>query len=279
MSESLPIASWLLGKLGDHSRGQALADTLGCVKTEDLPKGDGVCFVFAGDFQGGDNAFQKRCLDWCLRPGRTLVLVPPMKLDDCKQPLPWRPLAAGTIDSSKSKGLAKLLAPELKYEMTTDMQPAKLVDGEWNRGGINTAYYKKHPNSGVFAVTCLPLWSLSVLDHGKQLKTWVNELHSLAGEPIAEEEVVAGEPSFEPTHEHFAVLLHLVSGSWKSREAALKGLEKSVVLTLPAKRADECLTELENNGLAVNGELSDRGKDVLRASPYAAYAGTLEKIQ
>jgi hypothetical protein len=279
MTESPKFKSWLLGKLGDHTRGQTLSDTLGCAKTNEPPKDDGVCLVFASDFQSGDDSFRGACLNWCLRPGRTLVLVPPMKLEDCKVPMAWRPLAAGTIDASKSKGLAKLLAPELKYEMTTDMQPAKLVDGEWNRGGINTAYYKKHPNSGVFAVTCLPLWSLSVLDHGKQLITWIQELHSLSGDSIPEEENVEGEPGFEPTHEHFALMLHLTSGTWKSRESALRGLEDSVVLTLPAERADECLKELEENGLAVDGGLSDRGKDLLRSSPYAAYAGTLEKLK
>lgn len=279
MTVSHKLKSWLLGKLGDHTRGQTLAGTLGCVKTQELPKDDGVCFVFASDFQGGYDSFRKRCVDWCLRPGRTVLLVPPMKLEECKVPLPWRPLAAGAVDASKAKGLAKLLAPELKYEMTTDMQPAKLVDGEWNRGGINTAYYKKHPNSGVFAVTCLPLWSLSVLDHGKQLTTWIHELHSLSGDAIPEEGTAAGEPGFTPTQEHFALMLHLTSARWKSHESALKGLKDSVVLTLPDEQADQCLNELEDNGLALDGGLSERGKELLRSSPYAAYAGTLEKMQ
>jgi hypothetical protein len=202
-----------------------------------------------------------------------------MKLEECKLPLPWRPLAAGSIDSSKAKGLAKLLAPELKYEMSTDMQPAKLIDGEWNRGGVNTAYYKKHPNSGVFAVTCLPVWSLSVLDHGKQLTSWIQELHSLAGGAIKNDETIPVDPTFQPAHEHFALMLHLASGPWKSGESALRALKGSVVLTLPEEQAKSCLAELEENGIADNGALTQRGKELLRSSPYAAYAGTLEKMQ
>jgi hypothetical protein len=202
-----------------------------------------------------------------------------MKLEDCKQPQPWRPLAAGAIDASKSKGLAKLLAPELKYEITTDMLPTKTVDGEWNRGGINTAHYKKHPNSGLFAVTCLPVWSLSVLDHSKHLIAWLNELHALAGEAIEEEEATADEARFAPSHEHFALMLHLTSGRWKNRDSALRALKSSLVLTLPPERADECLKELEDNGLASEGVLTDRGKEILWSSPYAVYAGTLEKNQ
>ena len=279
MSEPLKFKSWLLGKLADHARGQTLADLLGSVKTEAVPNGDGVCCLFATDFQGGDDAFRKRCMDWCLRPGRTLLLVPPMKLEDCKQPQPWRPLAAVAIDASKSKGLAKLLAPELKYEMTTDMLPTKTVDGEWNRGGINTAHYKKHPNSGLFAVTCLPVWSLSVLDHSKHLIAWLNELHALAGEAIEEEVATADEARFAPSHEHFALMLHLTSGRWKNRDSALRALKSSLVLTLPPERADKCLKELEDNGLASDGDLTDRGKEILLSSPYAVYAGALEKNQ
>ena len=279
MSEPLKFKSWLLGKLADHARGQTLTDLLGCAKVEAVPNGDGVCFLFATDFQGGNDTFRKRCLDWCLRPGRTLLLVPPMKLDDCKQPQPWRPLAAGSIDASKSKGLAKLLAPELKYEMTTEMLPTKAVDGEWNRGGINTAHYKKHPNSGLFAVTCLPVWSLSVLDHGKHLVNWLNELHALAGNAIEEEEAVAEETRFTPNHEHYALMLHLTSGRWKNRDSALRALRSSLVLTLPPERADECLKDLEDNGIAAEGALTGRGKEILLSSPYAVYAGALEKNQ
>lgn len=279
MTPSQSIKIWLSGQLADHARGQTLAETLACVKTDVLPDSDGVCVLFANDFQSSEESFRERCVHWCLRPGRTLLLVPPMKLEQCRLPLPWRPLGAGTIDASQSKGLAKLLAPELRYEMTTDLQPAKLVGGEWNRGGVNTAYYKKHPNSGVFAVTCLPVWSLSVLDHSKQLITWLHELHSLAGKAIAAEATVDGDRDFEPTHEHYALMLHLLSGSWKNRETALRGLKQSVVLTLPFARADECLTQLEDNGLATEGELTDRGKVLLRSSPYAAYAGALENTQ
>lgn len=271
------IETWLLGKLGGHSRGQTLMDVVNATRTDDLPKGHGVCFLFANEFQERDDAFRTRCVSWCSQPGRTVVLVPPMKLEDCKLPLPWRPLPAGAIDASKSKGLAKLLAPELKYEVTTDMQPAKLLDGEWNRGGINTAYFKKHPNSGVFAVTCLPVWSLSVLDHGSSLADWVQTLHSLAGDPIALEEASEGEVVFTPSSDHFAVLLHLTSDRWKSRESALRALEQSLVLSLPADRASECLTELEENDLASDGKLTSRGKEALAASPYSAYAGSLEK--
>lgn len=277
MTTSKSVDSWLFGRLGRHMRGQTLTELLAAMPTDELPTSNGVCFLFASEFQELDDTFRKRCLEWCSRPGRTMVIMPPMKLEVCKMPLPWRPLAAGAVDATKAKGLAKLLAPELKYEMTTDLQPAKLVDGEWNRGGVNTAYFKQHPDSGVFAVTCLPIWSLTALDHGNLISEWIGSLHSLAGEPIAEDMEVGDEPVFKPSNDHFALLLHLNSGSWKSRDSALRALEKSVVLTLPTQRAAECMAELEDNQLAADGEITSGGKEVLGASPYMAYASTLEK--
>ena len=39
---------------------------------------------------------------------------------------------------------------------------------------IHTRYIRKHSNSGVFAVTTLPLWSISLLDQKNQVKAWLN---------------------------------------------------------------------------------------------------------
>lgn len=39
---------------------------------------------------------------------------------------------------------------------------------------IHTRYLRKHSNSGVFAVTTLPLWSISLLDQKNQVKAWLN---------------------------------------------------------------------------------------------------------
>jgi len=199
-----------------------------------------------------------------------------MKLDETKVPVTWRVINAGTIDSSKNKGLSKLLSAEIKYELITEMQPAKLIDGEWSRGGINTAYYKKHPNSGVFAVTTLPLWSLTTLDHKQQLFDWLGQLHSLAGQPIEQEEKPESDEEFVLSSDHFALMLHLVCGPWKNRQSALRSLQESVVLSLPESRAAACMVDLENGSLAADGKLTDQGKLVLQASPYKAYASTLE---
>ncbi|MCC7337949.1 MAG: hypothetical protein IT422_22905 [Pirellulaceae bacterium] len=266
----------LIGKLASHARGRALTTSLHAVPAGEQPGGNGVCLAFANEFQEGSDGLKKQMIEWTLQPGRTLLLLPPMKIDDCKFPVAWRVINAGTIDSSKNKGLSKLLSAEIKYELISDLQPAKLIDGEWSRGGVNTAYYKKHPNSGVFAVTTLPLWSLTTLDHTQQLIDWIVELHELAGEPIEQEELVEQSDHLTLTPDHYALMLHLVSGNWKSRRVALSSLHDSEVLVLPDERATQCMEELEKYSIADDGKLTNDGKLALSASPFAAYATTLE---
>jgi len=276
MSKPLGVKVSLIGKLAGHPRGRALTTSLGAVQRGNEPDGDGVCLAFANELQDAEEDHRKRIVAWTHQPGRTLLLLPPMKLDECIVPVSWRVINAGTIDSTKNKGLSKLLSAEIKYELITEMQPAKLIDGEWSRGGINTAYFKKHPNSGVFAVTTLPLWSLTTLDHLQQLFDWLHQLHSLAGQPIEQEEKPESEQRFTLTSDHFALMLHLVSGRWKNRQSALRSLQDSVVLSLPESRADTCMADLEENLLADQGKLTTQGKLALQDSPYKAYASTLE---
>lgn len=39
---------------------------------------------------------------------------------------------------------------------------------------VHTRYIRKHSNSGVFAITTLPLWSVSLIDESNQVKAWLN---------------------------------------------------------------------------------------------------------
>lgn len=39
---------------------------------------------------------------------------------------------------------------------------------------VHTRYIRRHSNSGVFAVTTLPLWSVNLLDAANQVKAWLN---------------------------------------------------------------------------------------------------------
>jgi hypothetical protein len=265
---------WLLGTLSGHARGKILSDVLATSAAHVLPPGSGMCFAFGSDFQDQEEEIRREWVRWCELAGRTLLLVPPFAIAECQTPISWRIYRPQRVETDSIK-LAKLLAPEVRYELAGQLQVATDVGGQWKSGGINTAFYRKHPHSGLFAITCLPLWSLTVLDHRDALREWVTALNDLAGVPSTAEESTAIE-EFHPAKDHFAMMLHLCGGNYRSRDEAIKTLTKSPVLMMPEPAARQCLEQLESAGFSSGGALTVEGRDILFASPYAAYAEALE---
>jgi hypothetical protein len=190
-------------------------------------------------------------------------------------PVPWRIYRPQKVEPEADR-LTKLLASEVRHELTGTVQVATDIGGQWKGGGINTGYYRKHPHAGLFAMTCLPLWSLMVLDHREVLQTWIGTLHGLAGEPALQRAADEQSQTFHPSKNHFAMLLHLCERVFDSTDEAVAALADSPVLTMPAAAAQQCLQQLEEAKLAVNGKLTEAGRSMLLGSPYAAYAEAME---
>lgn len=265
---------WLLGTLSGHARGKILSEVLATSAAHVLPPGSGMCIAFGSDFQDQEEEIRREWVRWCEPAGRTLLLLPPFAIAECQTPTSWRIYRPQRAETDSAK-LAKLLAPEVRYELAGQLQVATEVGGQWKGGGINTAYYRKHPHSGLFAITCLPLWSLIVLDHRDALREWVTALHDLAGAPSTSEESTATE-EFHPAKDHFAMMLHLCGGNFRNRDEAIETLADSPVLMMPEPAARQCLEQLESAGFSADGALTVEGRDMLFASPYAAYAEALE---
>ena len=190
-------------------------------------------------------------------------------------PVPWRIYRPQKVEAEVDR-LAKLLASEVRYALTGTVQVATDIGGQWKGGGINTGYYRKHPHAGLFAMTCLPLWSLMVLDHRELLQNWLRALHGLAGEPALQRGADEQSRAFRPSKNHFAMLLHLCERAFDSPDEAVAALADSPVLTMPAVAARQCLQQLEEAELAVDGKLTEAGRAMLLDSPYAAYAEAME---
>ena len=71
------------------------------------------------------------------------------------------------------KGLAKVLAPEVAYRLTGKLQTPPLPGATWSDLSVCVGSYRLHPAAGLFAVTCLPLWSLAVLDAPEEIENWL----------------------------------------------------------------------------------------------------------
>ena len=271
---------WLGGKLAQHRRGRILKDTVSAQSTEALPNESGILVLFGSDFQEGSDLTQKQWIQWSQEPGHVLLLIPPFKSKPCNVPKAWWAKRRPTAPSVLAMGNEFLtqLASEVQYELEGELQIAQSLGGQWDDQSLCTLYYRKHPHSGVFAITCLPLWSLIVLDSVDELQQWLTELSSLTVDVIAENERSLELPSFVPSQEHFIMMLHLLTSKFKSEESALEALKNSAIFSLDPTLAKQSLLDLKHEGFIKQLSLTEMGQQTLSRSPYAVYAKELEAI-
>ena len=266
------IPVWLIGTLANHRRSRILQDILSA-KTPDTDLPDsGICLLFGKEFQEADAIEQNNWYEWSQQPSRMLLLLPPFKTGECSVPCQWS-VYRNKNDLQQNLSLPKLLAPEVRYELQGKLQIAKQIGGQWDNLGINTAYYRQHPHSGIFAITCLPLWSIALLDHQSELNDWLTQFYNLVGQATDEEAIAS--TSFELKPEHYTILLHLLSQNFIDRTVALVALENSPIFDLDLQIAQSCLTELESQKLIAGAKITSKGKNLIRQSPYSAYAEAL----
>ena len=267
---NIPI--WLIGTLANHRRSRILQDILAAkIPDKDLPN-SGICLLFGKEFQEAEAAEQINWYEWSQQPSRMLLLLPPYKTGECFTPCEWS-VYRSKNDLQQSLLLPKLLAPEVRYELRGQLQIAKQIGGQWDNLGINTAYYRQHPHSGLFAITCLPLWSITLLDFQSELNDWLVEFYSLVGQAAYSEGISS--PSFEVKPEDYTVLLHLLSQNFTDQTVALVALENSPIFSLDLQIAQSCLTELESQELIAGAKITSKGINIIRQSPYSAYAEAL----
>jgi hypothetical protein len=268
---------WLLGNLATHARGKVLTQAVGASAVAALPAGHGLCLAFGNEFQEMGEPHQNEWSKWAEEAGRTLVLIPPFKVSECAVPTTWRTYAAARVEPVAGDPLGKLLAAEVRFEVAGGMQTAIEVGGAWKSGGVHTAFWRRHPHSGRLGVTCLPLWSLAVLDHREALGKWLNSVHELAGQPVERPPDEGSSAPFSLSPDHYAILLHLCAQKMADADEALERLQKSQVLAFPEEAARSCLRDLQSAGLARGGSLTEAGRAALFDSPYAVYADAMER--
>ncbi|MBD1999299.1 hypothetical protein H6G00_22250 [Leptolyngbya sp. FACHB-541] len=268
---------WLAGSLSSHRRSRILQSAVEAQPTAQIPE-VGICLLFGTDFQEGEETSQQDWYTWTQKPGRALLLIPPFKSGSCSIPSSWQISRRSAPPAHQNLPLATTLASEVQYELQGQLQVATQLGGLWDDQSICTAYYRKHPHSGIFAITCLPLWSLSALDQATELQSWLAELYLLAGSPVEDPSLPKAE-EIELQPEHYTVLLHLVSGPFANESAALAALHHSSIFAVDTDRAKACLQDAQQHGLVIGGQLTELGRDILQRSPYRAYINSLEALK
>ena len=264
---------YLIGKLGDNPRGKRLVGSLSAVATAGPPEGCGMCIGSGQDYQTRRPEEQRQWLTWASQPGCVLLMVPPFQTGVKSDPNSWEFSRIETPPSLESSAheVLRLTLPEISVFLQRGLAQTQhpLIDG-----GSRTllhGLYRKHPDSGLFAATAVPVWSIALADHPEALLEWLSAWLSLAGSPTETDDSSVA-TDFEPTQSHYSVLLYLVSGNFANRAAALSALEWNDVFEISGEDVRSLLDDLENAGLVEDAHVSPDGRESLLASPYHHYA-------
>jgi hypothetical protein len=264
---------YLIGKLADSPRGKRLLKSLAATPTAQPPAGTGVCLASGQDYQTRTPAEQRHWLKWAACPGSALLLVPPFQTSVRQEPNSWEMLSlekTPALDATAHPVL-RLTKPEMNVcvarGLTRTLNSA--LDGP--TAPQLCGLFRKHPDSGIFAVTAVPVWSLALADHVPALTEWLAVWLTLAGRP-ADAAPPSSPPAFEPTQPHYSVLLYLASGKFSSRAAALEALAWNDTFELTGEDVPSLLDDLEAAGMVAAGALSETGWRTLLESPYRRYA-------
>lgn len=263
----------LHGSLASHRRGRILREALAAEATTTLPESGAVIMAFADAFQGADEGEQARLLEWTRAPGHVLLLVPPFVAGACERPVPWR---AERVDGRPrgGEGLAKMLAGEVTHRLEGKLQTPPLPGATWSDLSVCVGTYRLHPAAGLFAVTCLPLWSLAVLDAPEDTQRWLLSLVALAGD--AKPATAPAQTPLSP--DHYGLLVFLLSRNFEDDEQAFAALRSSSIFRIAPERARALLNELRARGLVMGAVPTTEATELVMQSPYASYVSALREV-
>jgi hypothetical protein len=263
----------LNGALATHRRGKVLQEALEATPSTELPDGRAAVLAFADAFQGAEEGEQTRFIEWTRTPGHLLLLLPPFAVAACERPVWWR---AERMESAPrgGEGLAEILASEVAYRLTGQLQTPAVPGATWSDLSVAVGSFRLHPAAGLFAVTCLPLWSLAVLDAPADLASWLASLVSLAGETQLDKAPV--ETALTP--DHYGFLIFLLSQTFAGEGSAISGLRSSSVFSFSPERGRSLLNELQDRGLVDGATPTTEAYELVMQSPYAAYVSALHEV-
>jgi hypothetical protein len=244
----------------------------------ELPE-KGSLIMFGQNWQQLNDEQQSTYSKWLKLPGRQVLLIPPFREGKISDNLDWQVKLASNEDKN-GEGLAASLCDEIKYNFdAVSCQFDRALGHSWQSGELNTLFFKLHATSGQFAVTSLPLWSLTCLDDSAIVNKWFTALFDFAGTAKVTEQASTTEKNELVLLDAHHVLLCCAYG--KTFEQAIQLIER--VKRLGLFRVDDealisALADIEKHQLFDNGSLTQTGEELLMASPYKLYADELERM-
>ncbi|EPF7974996.1 hypothetical protein ACSVUT_000718 [Vibrio harveyi] len=275
------MSFYLSSALANTRKGRFLQTVAGAIPLEtewlSLPPASGLLLVQAEELN------EKQALiglfQWAMQTGCSALVINPqpeqhVEFAELQPTLDWTFAAASLI--SEDAGLAAVLASETNQAVVGF---AGSADHRKHMAGdvVHTRYVRKHSNSGLFAITTLPLWSLNLLDHTEALVGWLNWFvdHAGVATPVAEEKAELA--AYLPNKYDLVVLLLLYAGHGKSLAALVDNDTVKLMFDVNSLDAIKRSETLQQHGFINEAGLTDSGKASLQASQFWAYAPLLSE--
>lgn len=220
-------------------------------------------------------------LRWATQPGCILLLLPPYLSGLLCDDLDWRlQLLNDEPTPSSEHTLAASVAAEVcERILGEDGQADRSAGHCWLNGEAHTRYWRKHANSGIVAVTTLPLWSITLLEQGETVKAWIDWFIAHAGKSVAEHSM-PHEETWELENGDYSLLI-CAFGYQTGILAELESRNSAQVVplfNLATLGAHQRLEKLKHYGLIADTGPTDSGIERLKQSPYWLYAQELKRI-
>ncbi|WP_229624133.1 hypothetical protein [Vibrio parahaemolyticus] len=275
------MSFYLSSALASNRKGRFLQTVAGAIPLDtewlNSPPASGLLLVQAEELN------EKQALiglfQWAMQTGCSALVINPqpeqhVEFAELQPALDWTFAPASLI--SEDAGLTVVLASETNQAVVGF---AGSADQRQHMAGdvVHTRYVRKHSNSGLFAVTTLPLWSLNLLDHTEALVCWLNWFidHAGVATPVAEEKAELA--AYLPDNYDLVVLLLLYSGHGKSLVALVDNDTVKLMFDVNSLDAIKRSETLQQHGFINETGLTESGKASLQASQYWAYAPLLSE--
>lgn len=266
---------FITSSLSSHRHGRFFTGQLGAEVADDLPQ-EGLLLMHGKSFQQSEQSKQNEFLKWAENPGCALLLLPPFDMGDVIQELDWQIALNDGVADSDDGLVPNTLAGETSLIIEGQNGDFDRAYGhQWRDFTINTRIFKKHSGTGVIAATCLPLWSISLLELAGETKDWLTGIYAYAGQAG---ESASSSESQELMPEDFTVLVCFYAwgiSSLKQLQARLSA--KSSLISLGEEQAKVSMKKLLECHCLDAAGISEQGKVELMNSPYWPYAESLKQ--
>lgn len=265
--------------LATHRHGRFFVSQLNAEPVDELPS-SGLMLMHGKLFQGLSASEQEIRWQWASQPGRALLLLPPFELGEVFERMDWQVTLRTEVASSNDCLVPKILSDEVHQDLVgSDGEFDRASGHQWRDYSVNTRYVKKHQGTGIFAATCLPLWSISLLDNAQDTLAWLESLLSLAGNAVVDgsAEPQASNAELKPTD--YTLMVCMQAWDVHSIEEVSQALSKGAfsLFSIPETDIVEGVARLRELDLIGARGLTELGCEVLDESPYGQYVERLKE--